>query len=351
MYLTLTCILYAYRYDPKVHLGEACYRYLQWYLCWILPLITATKIARHARGTERLQKSKTVKNRTRILWAMLRRLLEIGVAVVVLAVLSPCGWTTTSSSIQCRPNVVGVRAWLATRSTTIRRSRHHCDSAPCSRRKGTSVTTTMASPMQSSAVSPQNDNDPLTEQASATLLSTTATSCRRDFVHHTASFIRATTVISLLVGTTRPSHAVSNNKDLNETLQLIQQARTQLQDVPALIQQEKWDAVRTILITPPLADCWARTNRPLLKLYAQALGETANGDELAALEAREEANTHLRLLDTNVYNNVFNPIQTEGESGATKLLIKSYYEDPMSEYKASLAALDELIQLGSITAE
>jgi hypothetical protein len=46
------------------------------------------------------------------------------------------------------------------------------------------------------------------------------------------------------------------------------------------------------------------------------------------------------------YNNVFNPIGTEGESGATKELIRSYYEDPIREYKASVAALEQLIQLG-----
>lgn len=48
-----------------------------------------------------------------------------------------------------------------------------------------------------------------------------------------------------------------------------------------------------------------------------------------------------------VYNNVFNPIKTEGETGATRQLIKSYYEDPINEYKASVAALDQLVELAS----
>ena len=78
--------------------------------------------------------------------------------------------------------------------------------------------------------------------------------------------------------------------------------------------------------------------------FADALGESG-GDELAALEAREELVSHLRYLDMAVYNNVFNPITVEGKSGATKELVRSYYEDPINEYKASIAALESLLSL------
>ena len=54
----------------------------------------------------------------------------------------------------------------------------------------------------------------------------------------------------------------------------------------------------------------------------------------------------LQFLDMAVYNNVFNPISTEGTNGATKELVRSYYEDPINEYKGSIAALEELIRLG-----
>ena len=134
--------------------------------------------------------------------------------------------------------------------------------------------------------------------------------------------------------------------DFSGLLSQIQQARKQLEPIPQLIQDEKWDSVRAILIEPPLADCWAKTSRPLLNKYAEALGDSG-GDELAALEAREELVSHLRYLDMAVYNNVFNPISVEGKSGATKELIRSYYEDPINEYKASLAGLEELIRLSS----
>lgn len=124
----------------------------------------------------------------------------------------------------------------------------------------------------------------------------------------------------------------------------IRQARQQLDKIPPFIEQEKWDSVRAVLLEKPLADCWAKTSRPLLGTYAEALGE-AGGDELAALEAKEELVSHLRYLDMAVYNNNFNPITVEGKSGASKELIQSYYEDPINELKASKQALEELIAL------
>jgi hypothetical protein len=140
------------------------------------------------------------------------------------------------------------------------------------------------------------------------------------------------------------SFAAENVKDLSNLRSQILQARKQLDAIPKLIESEKWDSVRAILIEPPLADCWAKTNRPLLGNYAEAL-EGAGGDEFAALEAREEVVSHLRYLDMSVYNNNFNPIKSEGTSGATKELIRSYYEDPLIEFKASVAGVDELINL------
>ena len=72
---------------------------------------------------------------------------------------------------------------------------------------------------------------------------------------------------------------------------------------------------------------------------AEAVGE-AGGDEFNVLELREETQSHLRYLDMAVYNNVFNPIATEGTTGATKELVRSYYEDPKNELKAVLTALN-----------
>jgi hypothetical protein len=124
------------------------------------------------------------------------------------------------------------------------------------------------------------------------------------------------------------------------------QARNQLESsVPTLIQQEEWDRIRTILTTPPLSDLYKKPK--LLEDYADVVGSCVeNGDDLAVLQAREELQTHLRFLDMAVYNNVFNPIKSLGETGATKQLVASYYEDPIREYRASVQALTDLYELG-----
>ena len=131
--------------------------------------------------------------------------------------------------------------------------------------------------------------------------------------------------------------------DSNEELPLkaaeIHKAIGQLEQVPELIEKEKWDSVRAVLSKPPLSDMWAK-NSPFLKSYTELLS-----DELAGLEAREETISRLRYLDMSVYNNIFNPISSEGTTGATKELIRSYYEDPTTELKASIAGLQELENL------
>ena len=155
-------------------------------------------------------------------------------------------------------------------------------------------------------------------------------------------FIQTCSVGAALVSS-GPSYA-SEGK-LPSLLSQVKEARAQLEPVTGLIKEEKWDSVRAILITPPISDCWSKTSK-LLNSYAQAIGdELPDGDEFAALEFKEEALDHLRFLDMAVYNNVFNPIKSEGETGATKELIRSYYEDPVNEYKACVRAFDGLIEL------
>jgi len=159
------------------------------------------------------------------------------------------------------------------------------------------------------------------------------------------SFLQAFGAGSVLLSY-QPTYAASPAK-LDTLLSQVKEARAQLNPIANLIKEEKWDSVRAILIIPPLSDCWSKTPK-LLNNYAQAIGnELPDGDELAALEFKEEALDHFRFLDMAVYNNVFNPIKTEGENGATKELISSYYDDPVNEYKACVRILDGLIELST----
>ena len=173
---------------------------------------------------------------------------------------------------------------------------------------------------------------------------------RRDVLSICARATFGAAILSFGMPFASPAQAAAaSGGDFAALRDKVTEARRQLDPVPNLIKEEKWDSIRAILITPPLSDCWGKSSgaNPLLRNYAEAVGDQG-GDELAALEAREEALDHLRFLDMAAYNNVFNPIKTEGETGATKGLIKSYYEDPVNELKASTAALDELVKLGEI---
>jgi hypothetical protein len=139
--------------------------------------------------------------------------------------------------------------------------------------------------------------------------------------------------------------AVTAAESLQELQTIAQKARKQLDPVTAIIEKEEWDKVRAILITPPISDFWTKSKRPtnLAKDIADAVGD-AGGDEFNVLELRDELQSHLRYLDMAVYNNVFNPITVEGTAGATKELVRSYYEDPKNELKASLSALDGILK-------
>ena len=115
-------------------------------------------------------------------------------------------------------------------------------------------------------------------------------------------------------------------------------ARAQLDPCAKLIREGKWDSVRAILITPPVADVWAKSGRALGRRLARALGD----DGAAALVAREDAVSHLQFLDMAVYNNNF---VGEGERiNGTPV----DYKMPLAELAASKAALDELLEASGV---
>lgn len=166
---------------------------------------------------------------------------------------------------------------------------------------------------------------------------------RRNFMQKTLIFAAGNFCLSAMEN----NAAFAKSVDVDDVLSQLKLARAQLDPIPNLIKEEKWDSVRAILGTSPLVDCWGKTSRPLLKLYVEAQDDLPNGDELSALELKEEALDHFRFLDMAAYNNVFNPIKAEGENGATKELIRSYYDDPVREYQACVKVLDGLIALAN----
>ena len=209
-----------------------------------------------------------------------------------------------------------------------------------------------ASVRRSSIFSVKDENS-LTATASNENLSTTLPGDHRRILLQSAINIFAFSSIMFVRPAVMASVAAAPTmtpSSLDKLLEELKTAKRQMASIPDLIRKEQWDSVRAILIAPPLSDLWTKSARPtsLLKDFATAVGDDPAGDELAVLEAKEELLSHLRYLDMAAYNNVFNPIKTEGQTGATKELIRSYYDDPMNEYKASIKSLEELIELGSL---
>jgi len=149
------------------------------------------------------------------------------------------------------------------------------------------------------------------------------------------SFLQTISAAAILLSSQEDCLAASAPK-LPTILSQVKEARQQMDAIPILIKEQKWDSVRAVLITPPLSECWSKTAK-VLNGYAKAIGdELPDGDELSALELKEDVLDHMRFLDMAVYNNVFNPIRSEGEAGATKELIRSYYEDPVNEVRSCI---------------
>lgn len=118
---------------------------------------------------------------------------------------------------------------------------------------------------------------------------------RRGFVEKITATLASSGGLSFFSFPSQARAADNKGSSLAELKSVIQQARSQLEPVPEIIEKQQWDKVRAILITPPLSDLWTTTRRGgnILMDVASAVGD-AGGDELNILELREEAQSHLR---------------------------------------------------------
>jgi len=98
-----------------------------------------------------------------------------------------------------------------------------------------------------------------------------------------------------------------------------------------LVKAARWDAVRTLLATEPLAG---------VKATLKQAGALLDADSAAALAGlREDFVTSLRLLDTSVYNNVF------VDESRVALGVKVDFATPLEYLRDALEALDGILDL------
>lgn len=122
--------------------------------------------------------------------------------------------------------------------------------------------------------------------------------------------------------------------DVSE-LDTVREARARLNVCDALIDDAKWDEVRTVLAKRPLAGM-PETSRVIV--------QSAKGDERFALAGiREDVLSAMRLLDTAVYSNVF-----VGEDRVV-LGVNVDYDTPRVYLADLKAALDDLIDVATQT--
>ena len=117
------------------------------------------------------------------------------------------------------------------------------------------------------------------------------------------------------------------------SLELLKQARAQLEPCDELIDSGAWDSVRTVVKTAPLQNV-----KNIVTSYIDQSGSEAAED---LVMPREDFVQALQLLDMNVYNNNFVGEQNgQGKKGAG---VKVDRDTPRRYLRETKAALDEII--------
>lgn len=152
-------------------------------------------------------------------------------------------------------------------------------------------------------------------------------SSRRDWLDYAGAGVVATVV----AGTVFPQPSFASTA---EYVTELESSLTKLQPIPNLLQEEKWDEVRTILKTPPVNKLWnlGESQNPVGKLAK----ETGN---VELFEVKDELAYNLQMTDELTYNNVFVYFQP----GNGKVKIK----EPQDAVNMALKQLESIIKEAS----
>jgi hypothetical protein len=152
-------------------------------------------------------------------------------------------------------------------------------------------------------------------------------SSRRDWLNHAGAGVVATVV----AGTVFPQASFATTSEIVTELE---SSLTKLQPISNLLQEEKWDEVRTILKTPPVNKLWnlGESQNPIMKLAK----ETGN---VELFEVKDELAYNLQMTDELTYNNVFVYFQP----GNGKIKIK----EPQDAVNMALKQLESIIKESS----
>ncbi|CAE7502500.1 unnamed protein product [Symbiodinium natans] len=118
----------------------------------------------------------------------------------------------------------------------------------------------------------------------------------------------------------------------DELIALLRQDRDLLEPLPKMLKDQKWDNVRSILKTPPVAYLW---NLGMEKNTLKKLGDSLG--EIQVLELMDEIASDLQTADEISYSNNY----VYGQPGEGKVKIK----EPIEYMKMAMSKLDEVLKI------
>jgi hypothetical protein len=115
----------------------------------------------------------------------------------------------------------------------------------------------------------------------------------------------------------------------------LREVQSKLKPLPALLDNQEWDAVRTVLKTPPVANLWnlGPSRSTIRKLAA------ARDNDVDMVEYVDEVAGALQLADQFTYDNVF--VYTQPGNGKLKI------KEPKDQLKLASKKIDEVLELAT----
>ena len=127
----------------------------------------------------------------------------------------------------------------------------------------------------------------------------------------------------------QPAHAAAAKEA--ELLAELKAVRTALEPLPALLEEEKWDAVRSVLKVPPVGNLW---NLGDSKNTIRKLADLR--DDVELFELADDVAGALQLADQYTYDNNF--IYFQPGNGKVKI------KEPKQQVQIASKKLGELLQ-------
>ncbi|CAM9286526.1 unnamed protein product [Ectocarpus fasciculatus] len=143
-----------------------------------------------------------------------------------------------------------------------------------------------------------------------------------------ARAVGATIAGTLALKVTPCAAAVRSKEDL---VRLLGEAKTQLDPVDQMIEDAKWDAIRNIIKTSPLAD--------VKNVIAELARQSDEDDSALLLGLRQDVLDHVQYLDSFSYNNVF--VGEERRILGTKI----DFDTPRMELRQAREAFDIIMEV------